>query len=193
MKRLGRYILNALTVLSLLLAITTAGLWVRSAFVEQFVSFEYSQKSGNEAVVQTANVGVSCGTFAISHEIASLSAEEVQHFFKQEVRAAFLRDEPILEWNSRSASISVQNLSYLQRVFGEHETFRLLSDAASNLVQIDFPLWLPLVIFLALPIIRAPGLWRKQRFRPGHCPTCGYDMRANPAKCSECGHEPVTT
>jgi hypothetical protein len=30
----------------------------------------------------------------------------------------------------------------------------------------------------------------RRRNRAGLCPQCGYDIRANPAKCSECGHEP---
>ncbi len=40
-----------------------------------------------------------------------------------------------------------------------------------------------------------PGLWfwatirRRRRMRPGHCPGCGYDLRATPARCPECGLE----
>jgi hypothetical protein len=48
----------------------------------------------------------------------------------------------------------------------------------------------------ALAILSAilPLLWfrdfRKRRRLPGHCPRCGYDLRATPDRCPECGATP---
>jgi hypothetical protein len=54
-----------------------------------------------------------------------------------------------------------------------------------------FPQW-PLVVAAAL--VAAVGVVRRRRTRimPGTCRACGYDLRATPARCPECGAEPAT-
>lgn len=51
------------------------------------------------------------------------------------------------------------------------------------------PLWLPIALFAAMPLARGVR-WvvavRRKR-RHGLCPGCGYDLRASPERCPECG------
>jgi hypothetical protein len=54
------------------------------------------------------------------------------------------------------------------------------------------PYWAPFALFAALPIMRVvTGVGRRRRVRglrrASRCTTCGYDLRATPDRCPECG------
>ncbi|HEY7117819.1 MAG TPA: hypothetical protein VH475_14620 [Tepidisphaeraceae bacterium] len=50
-----------------------------------------------------------------------------------------------------------------------------------------------LAVGLATPALLRVRAWRKRRVRglAGHCPGCGYDLRATPDRCPECGTAPA--
>ena len=64
-------------------------------------------------------------------------------------------------------------------------------DSGGNSWAIQFPHW------AAIAIVVATTLWlhrrHRSRGREGLCPNCGYDLRATPEQCPECGSVPTLT
>jgi hypothetical protein len=57
---------------------------------------------------------------------------------------------------------------------------------------IKVPFWFPTACTLVLPLSRlVRTLTRRRRYASGRCASCGYDLRATPDRCPECGHTPA--
>ena len=58
-------------------------------------------------------------------------------------------------------------------------------------ITTNLPTWLPLALSMALPANWLyDHLRRRHRGRSGVCEVCGYDLRATPDRCPECGSVP---
>src|SRR5205823_4634558 len=57
--------------------------------------------------------------------------------------------------------------------------------------SIYLPHWSLIAFFGLLPLFKSIGLLRRRAHGPGLCAACGYDLRATPDRCPECGALPA--
>jgi hypothetical protein len=62
-----------------------------------------------------------------------------------------------------------------------------------SLLIIVVPHWFLATLTAVLPALRLSACRRARHPAPGHCPNCGYDLRATPDRCPECGTVAVTS
>ena len=181
MRRLLRWTFNALAAASLLLCVATAGLWVRSN--SAYDMFYAGRDEGSAFGRQLGAPHYECivasnrGTFG-----ASLTWSERPE------------DQPKPPWlfeiHHPNATFAVLRPGF---AFSAHRgayygsAYHTWTGAA--------PAWALVSAFAVLPAVfvfrqvRA-GRRRRRESRLGLCPVCGYDLRATPERCPECGAVP---
>jgi hypothetical protein len=176
MRRLARGLFNTMVALSLLLCLGFAGVWVRSYFMEDLVgpghAKEYSNRMDYRWLLATSR-----GRIGLTR----------QHY-------------PTFDWAGPGDQLihKTQRPRNLDDSFGGTEGFRLLGFAWRSWFmmhgpqiysgwQLAVPFWALCAVTAAAPAMWARGWLRRKRLGPGLCPTCGYDLRATPERCPECG------
>ena len=164
-------ILNLVTALSLLLCAASLAWLIRSCWVEDVVQFTTITADGanirdTEWVVHSGAASVLIARSAIAwneDQTGVKSRAPGRHF---EVGSDAIGGAPSLAlW---------RRFEFLRETRGV------------SVVGIEFPSWLLVLVFAATPAARVYRAIRRKR-SPGHCRHCGYDLRATPDRCPECG------
>jgi hypothetical protein len=186
MKRLSRILLNVLTTLSLLLGVATAVLWARSYWRTDSISIRLPgevERSGDHGQISlTFNVVSSRGAIVLTRwEEENRVRPDEPYPPPPTLRiSAYQSPRP---WQVERGWQSPRWEGYAGFVSGSE--YYNGSGASSDLRYFALPYWCPV---LMLTLFASPMLTRfRRRNRPGLCPTCGYDLRATPTRCPECG------
>jgi hypothetical protein len=176
-----RRLLNLLTLLSLLLLVGVGVLWVRSHFVRDRVLW---RNVNGARWVETGP-----GDLIVGVELANWAGWPTNDFGLR-----YERDQPrpTVEHVVRMLVLNV----------GPRDTFEQWqgvgfgwwrwrpASRASLFARLVVPLWAFAVGAALLPSWRGVRRWRRSWRRPGVCRACGYDLRATPGRCPECGAVP---
>jgi hypothetical protein len=178
MRRIGRYILSGLTVLSLVLCVSTGALWLRSLWLVDNALWLPGGTSNRGYGFESGLGVLTVQRLVLSRPLTAVQAGA--GYTRQSVTPArretfnqWLRDETWhgFGWQDyRTTMFSVERLN----LYG-HRNY------------ISAPYW---AIFLAAVAMPVTSLWRRRRRVAGKCAKCGYDLRATPDRCPECGTMP---
>ena len=144
--------------LSLILCLATVGLWVRSYWVSDTLVRYDNRESWD------------------------------RHWWVQSESGYVLGGRRYQATNFSDSSASDRWLYYAAPPEPDFKLRYLFSVHPGNLL-IQSAHWMLVILFALAPIYWLLGPWRRQekRRKLGLCLNCGYDLRASPQRCPECG------
>jgi hypothetical protein len=181
MKRFRRWLIYGITVMSLLLCLAAMGQFVRSIWYDDELQIELDDSNGQMSYVLIGTCqGLSYLQFDhwLGAPMMSMKYDTYELRSGLEVPAT-AKTEPLID-----------ELSDVRRIAG----FGYLDDRSlgwMNIHKFVAPLWFFAGFFAILPALRIGRYVRRRREgRRGLCSCCGYDLRATPERCPECGAVP---
>ncbi len=183
MKRIGRVIFNSFTMLSLLLGVGICVLWARSYW--QCDQLRWVDRPDTDGNIKGLRCGLVKGEF----------------FFCLDSDGAFATPKDRRKWLLNHPSSNVMEC-YSRQILSRNDPpphywqwkgffVRWGNVDSSDVDQTRhaavFPLWMPVAATFCLPLIWLLRTLAENKLRPGRCWKCGYDLRASPQRCPECG------
>ena len=190
MDLMRRVMINGLTVLLALSAFSTAFLWMDSYSHRRVVRNVSVGAEGERKSFRTFDAVANSGRLEIGHgQEAGLATDQsnLKFLITDVPRGWFMESGDVGE-----SSMQDEYYDHVVRWHGfgygsEHSTPRGRDETETRGWICVAPIWSLLVVFGLLPSYRLVRWFRRRKYPAGHCRNCGYDLRASPNQCPECG------
>ena len=194
MRRLARYTLNVLTILSLLLCVATVGLWVRSYQGCESVLWITADSSKLKTLqcIWSSDHGRLRKDLLRDIYVVMLDFNERDHALRTVL--SYKRDDSFSRVIHNEPVVPDANLDGRFGFYVSPE-WNALYPSFNHLGSewhLMFPHWAACAVVGLLPIARFARMYRSRTY-PGLCSRCRYDLRATPERCPECGTIPAKT
>ncbi|HEV8606514.1 MAG TPA: hypothetical protein VGQ99_14165 [Tepidisphaeraceae bacterium] len=193
-----RLIRTILSIVSLLLALTTAVLWTRSWGKPLHVSMEKQTSIDKDRefhrVFEFHSLDAGYISVRYVRAIVDYSYDRAELERMRKANPGIMIHVTFDTWYlwphfSSHANPPGKTTAGFSFDYGSHESSRKPSSALTGKwIRLSLPHWF-LILLFSLPGILHAAHRFKQRFRlrRGLCPTCGYDLRESKSTCPECG------
>jgi len=186
MKRARRTIIRLLIGMSLIFCVAAAVLWVRSNRVADRI--EWTPHQPGSGVVGTIVKFSSCGG-AMDFEVHTLCVDAPVDPATVRDKWEYRQTAPGFTWETEPPWIT--RLSWFDFFWLDDRGVRDDPRLSDHKFFVATPYWAIIALSLLLPTgWAALHLWKRKRHPEGHCRKCGYDLRATPDRCPECGAVP---
>ena len=188
MKSLRRLLLNAFTAVSALQLLATAALWVRSYWGSDYISrLTPGTVTEHSISHHTLRIQWTLGQIRLSRGEYTAYPPPEYLLSPQPPRGALWGRGRLGKGHYGWERIEGPSL-WNRLGFCHYRTGTGASFYDETEEGITLPAWLAALPLLIPPVLWSNAAWRKRRrHRAGQCPTCGYDLRATPERCPECG------
>jgi hypothetical protein len=170
MKRLARHLFTLCSAVSLVLCVALCVLWVRSYWA--YDDWNYTGPPRTARRVESVTLMSANGRLLLSH---------VRGTPGPPAGLTYLRHDPFL--------LGIDNQpTWIHRHFGYE--YHAYSSKPATVRSVWLPHWVTAAVLTYPPVLHRRRFVRRQRrdrLKNGICPTCGYDLRASPERCPECG------
>ena len=192
-----RFLLDTVTLASTLLALGVAVLWVASRW--QMLTADVDKNVWHVAVLVPANsvsLSIDNESWPGSPAYDPTTPKHVDRswsisFGQDDYQPPGFRDD-LAAWSFAARYHPFLN-GYPHS--GHFSTFTVRGGLPPDYVReanfgygVFLPMWFVVLLASLLPVGRCVAVViRRLRYPPGHCRRCGYDLRATPDQCPECG------
>jgi predicted RNA-binding Zn-ribbon protein involved in translation (DUF1610 family) len=176
-----RWLGRIISLASILLAVGASVLSVRAQWRSDTFVCARTWELADDADFAFDSVRVQTHSMAITIEIERLRPTSAPMLHE------LIERRPIFRVNSYSQPIADDVDAPTSRFYIRREEHRGFA-AGSRITTVALPLLVPLGLFLVAPTVQAAYMVRaRHRVATHRCRRCGYDMRATPMMCPECG------